>query len=190
MRATTTSTSRATSSSRDANGTSRAPNFLKSDAPDEQLFYAKSCEHDSEPGKALCAYLLENSSTEFAAINYGRALRCLGQSAPGLSPTDDDRLPADARSRTVRAQGRNLASSRDSRRRVAAPSGIAARDAPLRSLEFAGPGWDFAEAVWVTRDREPTGAASSLAAAVCTRMQRLALAWSDGSLRVWDFRNP
>ncbi len=78
--------------------------FLKSDAPDEQVFYAKSCEHDSEPGRVLCAYLLENSSTEFAAINYRRALRCLGRSAPGLSPIDDDRLPASARSRIVRGK--------------------------------------------------------------------------------------
>jgi hypothetical protein len=77
-------------------------NFLKSDAPDEQLFYAKSCEHDSNPGKALCSYLVENSSTEFAAINYRRALRCLEGNAAGL--TDDNRLPADARSRTVRGK--------------------------------------------------------------------------------------
>jgi hypothetical protein len=65
--------------------------------------YAKACEHNGyEPGKALCAYLLENTSTEFAGINARRALRCMGVRVSGsISPRDDDRLPASAKSKTV-----------------------------------------------------------------------------------------
>jgi hypothetical protein len=77
--------------------------FTEPDEAGEQPMYAKSCEHDDyEPGKALCAYLLENTSTEFAGINARRALRCLGVRVSGsISPRDDDRLPASAKSKTV-----------------------------------------------------------------------------------------
>lgn len=45
---------------------------------------SKSCEHnDYEPGKKLCAYLMENSSTEFAGYNAKRVLACLAP-RPGL----------------------------------------------------------------------------------------------------------
>lgn len=46
---------------------------------EEDVFAEKRCEHDGfGPGKKLCSYLMENTSTEFARININRALRCLG----------------------------------------------------------------------------------------------------------------
>lgn len=46
---------------------------------------SKSCEHnDYEPGKKLCAYLMEHSSTEFAGHNAKRILNCLTP-GPGIS---------------------------------------------------------------------------------------------------------
>lgn len=45
---------------------------------DRIVIGSKSCEHgDYEPGKKLCAYLIENSSTEFAGYNAKRILNCL-----------------------------------------------------------------------------------------------------------------
>ncbi|WP_313455807.1 hypothetical protein [Stenotrophomonas sp.] len=39
---------------------------------------SKTCEHnDYDPGKKLCAYLIEHSSTEFAGANAKRILNCL-----------------------------------------------------------------------------------------------------------------
>jgi hypothetical protein len=76
--------------------------FTKSDDPNDVLIAAKSCQHDEDDaGKALCGYLVENSSTEFAGINYRRALSCVRVASSGLSPTDDDRLPPIAISRAV-----------------------------------------------------------------------------------------
>lgn len=77
--------------------------FAEPNGAGEQPMYAKSCEHNGyEPGRTLCAYLLENTSTEFAGINARRALRCIGVRASGsISPRDDDRLPASAKSKTV-----------------------------------------------------------------------------------------
>jgi hypothetical protein len=70
----------------------------------------KACLHDTDkPGKALCAYLLENTSTEFATVNYRRALACIGKASPGLSPTDDELLPPSASSSVV--DGRPVRSS-------------------------------------------------------------------------------
>ncbi|MET3928601.1 hypothetical protein ABIE51_000488 [Lysobacter sp. OAE881] len=75
--------------------------FLASILPDEQraitlhtywgakeegdriVIASRSCEHDDyEPGKKLCAYLMENSSTEFPGYNTQRVLACLAP--PGL----------------------------------------------------------------------------------------------------------
>ena len=40
--------------------------------------YVKQCKHaDYDPGKRLCAYLMENTSTEFPDNNVRRALVCL-----------------------------------------------------------------------------------------------------------------
>jgi hypothetical protein len=40
--------------------------------------YVKSCNHKGfDPGKVLCAYLMENTSTEFPYNNVRRALLCL-----------------------------------------------------------------------------------------------------------------
>jgi len=62
----------------------------------------KACLHDTDkPGKTLCAYLLSNTSIEFAAVNYRRALACIGKASPGLSPTDDAVLPPSASSSIV-----------------------------------------------------------------------------------------
>jgi hypothetical protein len=73
--------------------------YTKSEDPDEWVMAAKSCEHGGfKPGKALCGYLLEETSTEFPAINYRRALRCLNVEVSGRSPTDDHRLPPSASS--------------------------------------------------------------------------------------------
>lgn len=56
----------------------------------------KHCEHGgAAPGKALCAYLMENSSTEFAEHNVRRALQCLGAGSyagPGGSHVQVERL--------------------------------------------------------------------------------------------------
>src|SRR5689334_13697140 len=60
--------------------------FTKSDDPNEDLIAAKSCQHDAyDAGKTLCGYLLENSSTEFGAVNYRRALACIGVASSGVS---------------------------------------------------------------------------------------------------------
>jgi len=62
----------------------------------------KACLHGADKaGKALCAYLLNDTSTEFAAVNYRRALTCIGRESPGLSPTDDELLPPSASSSVV-----------------------------------------------------------------------------------------
>ena len=51
---------------------------------------SKHCEHnDYEPGEKLCAYLMENTSTEFAGYNTKRVLACLAP-RPGLP--DDLRI--------------------------------------------------------------------------------------------------
>jgi hypothetical protein len=76
--------------------------YTKSEDPDEWVMAAKSCEHDDfKPGQSLCGYLLEDTSTEFPSINYRRALRCLGVSVSGRSPTDDHKLPPSGTSRHV-----------------------------------------------------------------------------------------
>jgi hypothetical protein len=77
--------------------------YLKSDEPGEELIAAKSCERGSdEPGKALCAYLIENSSSEFATINYRRVLECLGVHVKAANSAEDAGLPRIAKSRQVR----------------------------------------------------------------------------------------
>ena len=51
---------------------------------DRIVIGSKSCEHnDYEPGKKLCTYLMEHSSTEFAGYNAKRILNCLS-SGPGM----------------------------------------------------------------------------------------------------------
>lgn len=48
------------------------------DEKDQNVLYAKRCTHDGyAPAKAVCAYLMENSSVEFAGHNARRALTCL-----------------------------------------------------------------------------------------------------------------
>jgi hypothetical protein len=70
--------------------------------PSDDAMYVQSCEHESyAPAQSLCAYLLENTSIEFQGINVRRALHCMGKRASGRSPTDDDRLPASARSHEI-----------------------------------------------------------------------------------------
>ena len=55
--------------------TSWGRNF-KDDAT--EAMWAKRCDHGGyEPAKALCTYLLEHSSTEFAGYNLKRAMMCL-----------------------------------------------------------------------------------------------------------------
>ena len=44
----------------------------------DYTMYVKQCKHDDyDPGKGLCAYLMENTSTEFPDNNVRRALLCL-----------------------------------------------------------------------------------------------------------------
>jgi len=51
---------------------------------DDMIIGSKSCDHnDYEPGKALCTYLMRNSSTEFAGYNAKRILNCLSPE-PGI----------------------------------------------------------------------------------------------------------
>jgi hypothetical protein len=53
---------------------------------DQIVVGSKSCEHnDYEPGKKLCAYMIQNSSTEFAGYNAKRILDCLTPK-PGIAP--------------------------------------------------------------------------------------------------------
>jgi len=48
------------------------------DSPDDRALYQKRCIHHGDPSaKAVCAYLMENSSVEFADHNLKRALECL-----------------------------------------------------------------------------------------------------------------
>lgn len=54
---------------------------------DQIVIGSKSCEHnDYEPGEKLCAYLIQNSSTEFAGYNAKRILNCF---IPGPGITAD-----------------------------------------------------------------------------------------------------
>lgn len=46
---------------------------------EQNVLAEKHCEHGGfEAGKQLCGYLMENTPTEFAAININRALDCIG----------------------------------------------------------------------------------------------------------------
>jgi hypothetical protein len=52
---------------------------------DPQYLYEKTCDHgDYQPGKAFCAYLMENTSTEFQNVNFERAASCLSGKAKNL----------------------------------------------------------------------------------------------------------
>jgi hypothetical protein len=52
---------------------------------DRIVMGSKSCEHnDYEPGKRLCSYLIQNSSTEFAGYDAKRILNCLAPK-PGIA---------------------------------------------------------------------------------------------------------
>jgi hypothetical protein len=83
--------------------------YAKSEDPDEWVMAAKGCEHDGfEPGKVLCGYLLEETSTEFPGINFRRALRCIGVRVSGVSPTDDHKLPPSVSSRHVTGVRRGI----------------------------------------------------------------------------------
>jgi hypothetical protein len=53
--------------------------FPDEEDPTQNVIAQKRCESgEFEPGRALCDYLLKNASTEFAGVNYSRALRCVG----------------------------------------------------------------------------------------------------------------
>lgn len=83
--------------------------FSPKDDPDSIVAAEKDCRHDKyAAGKALCAYLVEHTSTEFATANYRRALACIGYHVEGASPIDDHGLPASAESRTVRGVKRGI----------------------------------------------------------------------------------
>lgn len=57
---------------------------------DRIVIASKHCEHnDYEPGKKLCAYLMEHTSTEFAGHNTQRVLACL---APRPRLPEDHRI--------------------------------------------------------------------------------------------------
>lgn len=60
---------------------------------DNRIFMGrKECDHQEyAPGKALCGYLLKNTSTEFPIINFKRALTCL-ENSPQLSNTSVEQL--------------------------------------------------------------------------------------------------
>lgn len=76
--------------------------FAPRENPDDFVMAYKTCDHDGySPGKTLCDYLMENTSTEFPVINMRRAMSCFGMHAAGLSPTDDDKVPSKARSRRI-----------------------------------------------------------------------------------------
>ena len=59
---------------------------------DPDVLAAKNCTHNTyPPGVALCNYLMKNTSTEFAVINFKRALTCLegaSQYGGGTKATD------------------------------------------------------------------------------------------------------
>jgi hypothetical protein len=50
---------------------------------EQDLMFEKTCRHEgTRAGKKMCAYLMKNTSTEFAAENINRALDCI--SAPHI----------------------------------------------------------------------------------------------------------
>jgi hypothetical protein len=52
--------------------------FCKSEDENEVALACKACQHgDDAPSRQLCAYLMENTSTEFPDGNFKRALDCL-----------------------------------------------------------------------------------------------------------------
>jgi hypothetical protein len=58
-----------------------------SNAEGEIYMYCKTCTHDKYgPGKQLCEYLMQHTSTEFSQLNFTRALGCLGGKFKGLAP--------------------------------------------------------------------------------------------------------
>lgn len=58
-------------------------------SPEQDVVFEKRCQHDQDAAsKRLCGYLLENTSTEFATVNFRRALSCLGKSESYLGPPD------------------------------------------------------------------------------------------------------
>jgi hypothetical protein len=53
------------------------------------VFYEKSCQHDqATSSKRLCDYLVNHTSTEFATVNFRRALSCLSRSQSYIGPPD------------------------------------------------------------------------------------------------------
>ena len=53
------------------------------------VFFEKSCQHDqAASSKRLCDYLVNHTSTEFATINFRRALSCLSRSQSYIGPPD------------------------------------------------------------------------------------------------------
>lgn len=70
--------------------------------PNESVMGAMWCQQDqSRATKNLCAYLIENTSFEFAAINYRHVLRCLGVNTGDHDDMEGASLPPSARSGTV-----------------------------------------------------------------------------------------
>ena len=59
-------------------------------ADNKDSIFTKDCIHNSyAPGKTFCEYLISNTSTEFATINYARVSACLWPGTKG-GPYDTD----------------------------------------------------------------------------------------------------
>jgi hypothetical protein len=62
------------------------------EAPD--ILVPQACTHGGEDGgKALCAYLLENTTWEFGQLNAKRAVRCLDDSGRRKGMTELSQAP-------------------------------------------------------------------------------------------------
>jgi hypothetical protein len=71
------------------------------DNPGGFIWGTKTCTHENiQAGRNLCSYLLENTSTEFAELNYKRALRCIGTYV-STDPASRQQLPGQVKSRKV-----------------------------------------------------------------------------------------
>ncbi|MBZ0225193.1 MAG: hypothetical protein K8F51_04370 [Comamonas sp.] len=58
---------------------------------DRYILASKECDHgDYGPGRELCDYLLQNTSTEFASANLNTVLVCLGVARPARMVTDTE----------------------------------------------------------------------------------------------------
>jgi hypothetical protein len=73
--------------------------YAEADENGDKPFFEKRCiRGEDAPSRGLCAYLIDNTSTEFPHTNYRRALRCLGAQ---FSRNPDSPLPSHYRSSSV-----------------------------------------------------------------------------------------